>query len=120
MVPTRGGRDRWACGAFDAVRTAVALSCKPTRALLHLCSALDGRGRLLWRIRLVLLLPLLLFLLQFFLRGVMSDCATGRGAQHGMMTGHVTRYGAYRRTFDATFRHGGLRANGEGQDDQQR
>jgi hypothetical protein len=66
---------------------------------------------LLRRIRLVLWLPLLLFLLQLFLCGVMSDCATGRGAQHGMMTGHVTRYGAYRRTFDATFRHGGLRAN---------
>jgi hypothetical protein len=75
---------------------------------------------LLRRIRLVLLLPLLLFLLQLFLCGVMSDCATGCGAQHGMMTGHVTRYGAYRRTFDAAFRHGGLRANREGEDGQQR
>ena len=92
----------------------------PTAAILHLCSTLDGRGWLLWRIRLILLLPLLLFLLQLFLCGVMSDCATGRGAQYGMMTGHVTRYGAYRRTFDATFRQGGLRANREGQDGQQR
>ena len=76
---------------------------------------------MLWRIRLVLLLPLLLlFLLQLFLRGVMSDCATGRGAQHCMMTGHVTRYGAYRRAFDATLRYGGLRADREGQDGEQR
>ena len=81
---------------------------------------MDGRGRLLRRAWLVLLLPLLLFLLQLFLRGVMSDCATGRGAQHRMMAGHVTCYGAYRRTFDATFRYGGLRASREGQDGEQR
>ena len=87
--------------------------------VLHLCSALDGRRWLLGS-RLVLLLPLLLFLLQLFLRRVMSDCATGRGAQHCMMTGHVTRYGAYRRTFDATFRYGGLRGDREGQRGQQR
>ena len=87
------------------------MSRKPAPAILHLGPALDGCGRLLWRTRLILLLPLLLFLLHLFLRGVMSDCATGRGAQHSMMTGHVTRYGAYRRTFDATFRHGGLRAS---------
>jgi hypothetical protein len=37
-----------------------------------------------------------------------------------MMTGHVTRYGAYRRTFDATFRYGGLRGDREGQGGQQR
>jgi hypothetical protein len=89
-------------------------------AILHLGSALDGRGWLWWRTRLVLLLPLLLFLLHLFLRGVMSDCATGRCAQHCMMTGHVSRYGAYRRAFDATFRYGGLRANREGQDGEQR
>jgi hypothetical protein len=35
---------------------------------------------LLWRSRLALLLPSLLFLLQLFLRDVMSDGATGRGA----------------------------------------
>jgi hypothetical protein len=75
---------------------------------------------LLWRIRPVLWLPLPLFLLHLFLRGVMSDCATGRGAQHCMMTGHVTRYGAYRRAFDAAFCYRGLRANREGQDGQQR
>ena len=60
---------------------------------------------MLFRLALLLLLLLLLLL---FLRDVMSHGATSRRAQHGMMTGHVSRYSTYSRTFEATFRCGSV------------
>jgi hypothetical protein len=66
------------------------------------------------------LLPLQLLLLHLFLRGVMADSATGYRTQHGMMAGHVPRHRTHRRTFDAAFCYGRLRANRESQDADQR
>ncbi|HEY0341750.1 MAG TPA: hypothetical protein VGC34_13150 [Steroidobacteraceae bacterium] len=66
---------------------------------------------MLRRTWLALLPPLLLFLLLLFLGGVMSDGATGRRAQYGMMTGQVSRNRAYGRAFDAALRNDRLRAN---------
>ena len=39
---------------------------------------------------------------------MMPDGTTGRRAQHGVMPGHVSRYGTHSRTFEATFRCGSL------------
>ena len=61
---------------------------------------LDGLSLLRSGLRLLLLLLLLLLL--FFLRNVMSDGTTRRRTQHRMMPGHVSRYSADCRTFDAT------------------
>ena len=72
---------------------------------------------LFWLVLLVLLLLLLLLLL-LFLRHVMSDSATGRRAQHGMMAGHVSRYATYNRTFDATFRFDSVCTDQEGKSEQ--
>lgn len=82
----------------------------------------------LWLLRLrrfrLLLLPLRLLLLQllllllFLLGDMMSDCATGRGAHQCVMAGHVSRNGAYRSTFDATFRCRGLSTGQEGKPQQ--
>ncbi len=84
----------------------------------------SGSGRLgmLWRFRLLrlllLLLPLLLLLL--FLRDVMSDGATGRGAHQCVMAGYVSRYGADGSAFDATFCRGSLRPRQQSESEQQR
>jgi hypothetical protein len=73
---------------------------------------------LLPRFRLFLLPLLLLFLLLLFLRDVMSDNATGRGAHYGVMASHVSRHTAYRSPFDATFCCGSLGTGQEGKSQQ--
>jgi hypothetical protein len=54
---------------------------------------------------------LLQLLLLFFLRHVVADGATGRGAQDRMMASDVSGHGADSRAFEAALRGGGLRAD---------
>jgi len=60
------------------------------------------------------LLLLLLQLLLLFLCHVMTDRASGRGTQHSVMTGNMSRYGTDCRAFDAPFCCCGLRADEKG------
>jgi hypothetical protein len=48
----------------------------------------------------------------------MSDRATGRGAQHTVVAGHMSGNAAYGCAFEATFRGGGLRTDCEDQSEQ--
>jgi hypothetical protein len=72
------------------------------------------RGLWLWGHPRLLLLLLLLKLLLLFLRHVMADGTSRRGAQHSMVTGDVSCNSTDDRTLDATFGSSNLPTGEEG------
>jgi hypothetical protein len=73
---------------------------------------LNGPARLRLLRLLLLLLPLQLLLL--FPGHVMTNSTAGRGAQHSVMTGNMSRYGTDCRAFEAPFCSGALSAGEQG------